>query len=788
MTNSTHPLLYQVNTRVWLARLSQELSRQATLDDLPEVELDAIARQGFEWVYFLGVWQTGEAGRQISRANPEWLAAYRQCLPDLTEDDICGSPFAITGYAASAAMGGDEALQRLRQRLKQRDLRLMLDFVPNHTAPDHPWVVEHPEYYVSGSEDDLKAEPQNYFFVQTAFGSKILARGRDPYFPGWSDTAQLNYGNPALQQAMQNELIRISGLCDGLRCDMAMLVLPEIFEQTWKIASAPFWPAAISAVRENHPGFTFMAEVYWDLENTLLEQGFDVAYDKRLYDCLVEQDAPSTQAHLQATAMTAGKLARFLENHDEKRAAAVFPPDVHQAAAVLTYLAPGLRFFHQGQLEGYHARISVHLCRGLREQVDPRLSEFYNRLLACLKMESFHTGQWRLLTTRAAWEGNHTHSDFIAYTWQGPTVEHLVVVVNYSGHQSQCYLPLPLPELTGKVIRLVDHMGPYVYVRKGDDLLTTGLYLDLPAWGYHVFELSELDDRTGVSTASESAALPRKKLGLALGGGGARGLAHIGILKVLAREGIQIDILAGTSMGGLVAAIYGAGLPPEEIEAEAVKRSTTFEIIKLVDVNPSIKGFVKGQRIYNLLADTLGPELTFADLKIPVAMVAGDLLTGKEVIIKDGKVVDAVRATISVPGVFVPVNVGPYRLVDGGVLNNVPVNVARELGADLVIAVDVLPNFYQNQPGEPPVVHPLNPPRLPKPFKELYNVLMIMMSDMTEYHLQIYAPDLMIRPDLPSDLDILMSFDRPADAILAGEKAAEEALPRIRALLSGLST
>jgi len=279
----------------------------------------------------------------------------------------------------------------------------------------------------------------------------------------------------------------------------------------------------------------------------------------------------------------------------------------------------------------------------------------------------------------------------------------------------------------------------------------------------------------------------RKKLGLALGGGGARGLAHIGVLKVLEREGVPIDLLAGTSMGGMIAAIYATGLAPEEIEAEVLQRTTTRELIKLVDINPSMRGLVKGSRIYNLLADTLGLGLTFADLRLPVAMVATDILTGREVILKEGNVADAVRATISVPGVFVPKVYPPYKLTDGGVLNNVPVNVTRELGADIIIAVDVLPNFQVNCPGEPPLITGFDPPRMPAAVKEIYNILIIMISAMTEYHMQLYKPDLIIRPELPADLDLLLSFDRPEVAIRSGEKAAEDALPRILQLLAGLN-
>ena len=228
----------------------------------------------------------------------------------------------------------------------------MLDFVPNHMAPDHPWVDEHPEYFVQGSESDLARAPQNYCRAQTKNGPLVLAYGRDPYFAGWPDTLQLNYGNPELQQAMIGELERIAGQCDGVRCDMAMLVLPDVFERTWGIRAELFWPKATEAVRRKYPEFWFMAEVYWDLEWTMQQQGFDYTYDKRLYDRLREGHARPVREHFHAGLDYQNKMARFLENHDEPRAAATFPPGVHKAAAVITFLSPGLRFFHQGQFEG----------------------------------------------------------------------------------------------------------------------------------------------------------------------------------------------------------------------------------------------------------------------------------------------------------------------------------------------------------------------------------------------------------------------------------------------------
>jgi hypothetical protein len=305
---------------------------------------------------------------------------------------------------------------------------------------------------------------------------------------------QLNYGRAELQEAMRAELVKIAGLCDGLRCDMAMLILPEIFQRTWGIGTEPFWPVVTPAVRAVFPDFTFMAEVYWDLENVLLEQGFDFAYDKRLYDRLRQQDAALVREHLQASPTYLHRLAHFLENHDEARAAAVFPPQVHQAAAVATFLVPGLRFFYQGQLAGFQTKISVHLCRGPLETSDAVLSEFYSRMLACLKepavLNPMSTGEWQLLAAQPAWEGNPTHGDFVIGAWQGQSGEFLLLVVNYAAHQSQCYLPLPFPQFAGEFVRLVDRMAPYVYERHGDSLVTTGLYLDLAPWGYHVFELT----------------------------------------------------------------------------------------------------------------------------------------------------------------------------------------------------------------------------------------------------------------------------------------------------------
>jgi Alpha amylase, catalytic domain len=487
--DARYPSLCQINTRVWLAALSGTLGRPATLDDVPDGELDGLAKSGFDWVWLLSVWQTGLAGQRVSRTNAQWRKEFEETLPDLRDEDIPGSGFAISDYAVHPDFGGDAALARLRDRLRQRGLNLMLDFVPNHTGLDHHWVEDHVEYYMSGSELDLVQAPQNYTWVKRTRGDSLLAYGRDPYFSGWPDTLQLDYSNPATQEAMIGELGRISGQCDGVRCDMAMLVLPEVFERTWGVAAEPFWPKAIQRVRERLPDFCFMAEVYWDLEWTLQQQGFDYAYDKRLYDRLRQGHARAVREHFHAGLDYQDKLVRFLENHDEPRAAAVFAPGQHEAAAALTFLSPGLRFFHHGQLEGRVKRISPHLGRAPDELVNPAVARFYERVLHVLRRQAVRNGQWQLLERVAAFGGDESFENFIVWVWNGAS-ERLLVAVNYSAHRSQCYVRFPFPGFGSGRWQLQDLLGDARYERDGDELQSKGLYLDVPAWHCHAFDVS----------------------------------------------------------------------------------------------------------------------------------------------------------------------------------------------------------------------------------------------------------------------------------------------------------
>jgi hypothetical protein len=234
-----------------------------------------------------------------------------------------------------------------------------------------------------------------------------------------------------------------------------------------------------------------MAEVYWDLEWTLQQQGFDYTYDKRLYDRLRDRHTQPIREHFWAGLDYQDKLARFLENHDEPRAAATFPPGMHEAAAIITYLAPGLRFFHQGLFEGRKKRISPHLARAPEEPVDQNLEPFYDRLLAVLRQPLVREGQWRSLDCQPAWDGNGSCENFIAFAWQGSRGERLLVAVNYAGESSQCYVRLPFEDLSGRVWRFQDRLSTATYDRDGENLQSRGLFLDVPPWHGHVFVIQE---------------------------------------------------------------------------------------------------------------------------------------------------------------------------------------------------------------------------------------------------------------------------------------------------------
>ena len=493
-TRTKHPTVFEINTWVWLAELGRAAGRRVTLGEVPQSEIERIASYGFDAVWLMGVWERSPAARTVAREHAGWLSEFRAVLPDLTPEDIVGSGYAVRAYRVEESFGGDAELRALRRRFAEAGMRLILDFVPNHMAKDHPWLEQNPERLLQGGEDQLRSQPRNFFAAGTGGGARVFAHGRDPYFDGWPDTVQLDYRRRDTRDAMTAELLSVAGRCDGVRCDMAMLLTHDVFLRTWggefDRPGVEFWPAAIAEVKAKYPAFLLLAEVYWDMEYALQQQGFDYAYDKRLYDRLRDHDAQAVNGHLGAELSYQERLVRFVENHDEPRAAEAFaPPPRAQAVSTVALTLPGLRLLHEGQLEGRRRKVPVHLGRRPAEETDPRAAEHYRRLLSALRHEVFRAGQWQLLGAAEAWPGNDSHRHFVASLWtHGGDCR--VVVANLSPERAQCYLPLGVAELAGREWVLADLLGEDRYLRGGDALLRPGLYLDVPAYGRHVFDVT----------------------------------------------------------------------------------------------------------------------------------------------------------------------------------------------------------------------------------------------------------------------------------------------------------
>jgi len=486
-----YPILYQKNTRFWLAELSTALGREATLFDLPDEQLHQLAKMGFDWLYLYCMWDTSDIVAEMARSQPGLRAEAKALLGEASANTLCASCFAISGYAVPEKWGGQAALKQLHKRLKQHGLRLMLDFIPNHTGIGHPWARMHPDYYIHDTPENHKLNPAAGIEIQTEMGSQILLHGRDPYFPPWSDTLQLNYGNPDLQEAMTGELLGLSDVCEGVRCDMAMLLIPQVFQRTWGVQCEPFWPKVISTVKERHPGFTFLAESYWDLEHELIWQGFDFAYDKKLYDDLVKRQARAIHDQIKTKGRSITQMAHFLENHDEPRAASVFPLEVHQAAAWITFLMPGLRFIHAGQEQGNLFKIPVQFCKPPFEVENAQLVEFYTRLLVRLREITWKPDSWQLCPTSPAWEGNPTWQDFIVFCWLDETNERWLAAIHYASGAGQCYAQIPTSWLRQTEYLFQDRLNGTIYPRNGLEMLSKGLFLDLADWGCHLFHMRE---------------------------------------------------------------------------------------------------------------------------------------------------------------------------------------------------------------------------------------------------------------------------------------------------------
>ena len=412
-----HPVIYELSTLPWLNEIGTRTGHSVTLADVPAAEWDSVVLPGVDAIWLMGVWERSPVGRSIALGDHALRQGIAEILPDATDEDIVASPYCVRRYRVEPRLGGPEGLAIARAELAGRGVRLLLDFVPNHVAPDHDWVETHPEYFVRGTEADLGLEPPA--FLKTTGG--VVALGRDPYFPPWPDVVQLDPTQPALRAAVIETLSDIAKQCDGVRCDMAMLQLDDVVAQTWgervgRSGAVPYWREVTGAVQALYPNFLFVAEAYWDREPDLIAQGFDHCYDKRLYDRLISDGAGSVRDHLSADPEYQRHLVRFLENHDEPRAAAVFPPDRGDTARLLVATVPGALLLFQGQFVGRRLHMPVQLGRW-----PDRTARWRRRGRLASPVELFSRGRL------AIWTVEHARGEWMAGQRQLPQSPRLAV-------------------------------------------------------------------------------------------------------------------------------------------------------------------------------------------------------------------------------------------------------------------------------------------------------------------------------------------------------------------------
>lgn len=475
--------VYELNARTWRVERSRQLGRPATLDDLSYAYLDHLVEDGFTWLYLMGVWMTGPLARSRALADDQLVDFLRTLLPDFSADDVTGPPMAVAGYVADPVLGGDEALARLRDRARECGLSLMLDVFPNHVGLDHPWAREHPEYFILGDEHRLRHQGDAYCRLH----GRIFAHGRDPFFAPWPTTLQLDYSQPACQEAVIEELSQVAARCDGLRVDEAMLVLEDVFEGTWGRRPQPFWQRCLQRIRSLHPGTVFLAEVYWNLEYRLQQEGFDFTYDKILYDRLLTADAESVRAHLRADIDYQKHCVRFLENEDEQRAAGRFADAArHRAALLITGMVPGMLLCHYGQEDGRVLHSPLDCRRRPAEDGSEPHRRAYRDLMGLLAEPARHDGSWTLLEPRDE-GGRH----LIGCLWSLPSFHQLLVVVNASPYEITG--AVEAGPLMARDCQFQDRLGGSgSFPVSAEELRSRGVRVSLPPWGAVAYRVMQM--------------------------------------------------------------------------------------------------------------------------------------------------------------------------------------------------------------------------------------------------------------------------------------------------------
>ena len=478
---SAHPILYEISTRPWLYELSQKYGKSITkLKDIPTTEFDNLKKSGIEIVWMMGVWKLGTYGLEFDRKQD-----YSGVLPDWTKDDVIGSPYSITEYECNPDIGTNDDLVWLRKQINSRGMKLMLDFVPNHSAVDAPTASSNPKLYMRAPPG--KTDPSRY----TDSG---IAYGKDPYFSPWLDVIQWNYWEAETIQFMKQNLLTVLKYADGARCDMAHLILNDVFGQTWKEEldawsyskpSNEFWEVAIKEVKSKYPNAILLAEVYEDWEIEKLNQlGFDYCYDKALLDKL-EGSAQDVNDYIHYKGESFyGHVAHFVENHDENRVVYNMQGNLEKAKAAGTIAATlgGMIFFNHGQWSGLKNKLDVHLRRGASESADSGTENHYKKLMQIIADSAFKGPNYYFVYNISG----DKELDFIGYIREVDDA-HYLVVVNYASTYGCA--EVPIYNMEGSGMKNVKEMFSGIeYSVDADIMRNVGLTVCLNGYQAQIFK------------------------------------------------------------------------------------------------------------------------------------------------------------------------------------------------------------------------------------------------------------------------------------------------------------
>lgn len=488
---SINPSIYEINARVFVKRYSED----ASLNDVPDEYWDELSKKKFEYVWLLGVWKICESVIEKYCFEEELVRSYNKALKGWRRRDVIGSPFSIDYYELNSQLGDMQTLIELKKKLNDRGLKLILDLSPNHFGADSKLIRENPEIFLEVDKSLYVNDSHTYFKPYEDF-ERYFAHGRDPFFPAWQDTIQVNFFSNQAREYFKKILTEIINYCDGVRCDMAMLALNNIFKNTWagvlekkgwEQPEEEFWSEIISYIKNNNKDFIFIAEAYWDLEWDLQQLGFDYSYDKKLTDRLRYETSREIHDHLLAENEYQKKSLRFIENHDEDRAITAFGKEKSKAASVIISTIQGMRFYHNGQFEGKKIRLPLQLGREPEEPVIQGIKNFYKKLIDITTHDIFKNGEWNLLEPIPSWEGNNSYTNILAWEWRLKN-NRRIILVNYSDILSTCRLKFDVTGLPDD-FQIIDLLNDQEYYRTTEEVFHMGLYVELKPWQSHIFSI-----------------------------------------------------------------------------------------------------------------------------------------------------------------------------------------------------------------------------------------------------------------------------------------------------------